>query len=271
VRDAFIRTQDGLTLRVREWRGGRRRLPILCLPGFARTAMDFDDVAAAHGADRQVIALDYPGRGDSERPERTDRYAPEAMLRDVLDACAAFGMHHAVVIGTSFGGILAMAIGAARPTLLRAVVLNDIGPDLPTGGIGRIQGMLGTEHAFPDLPAAESWLRQHLVLDLDDAGWRRAADSTFVLRDGAFRPRWDTRIATLLGGPRRDIWPLFGALAHVPVLAIRGERSDVLGAETLARMRAARPDLRTAEVPRTGHAPTLTEPAAVAALSDFLP
>lgn len=269
-RDIHLHAQDGLRLRARVWDGGAARPPLLCLPGFARTVADFDDVAARHGAGRRVVAVDYAGRGDSERAGQVDRYAPEAMLRDVLDVAAATGLHHVVVIGTSFGGILAMAMGAARPTMLRAVVLNDIGPDLPNGGLGRIQAMLGTEHAFPDLVAAEAWLRANLELDLDDAGWRRAADSTFMQRDGAFRPRWDTRLASLLGGARPDIWPLFNALRHLPTLVLRGERSDVLTADGLARMQASRADLAVSVVPRTGHAPTLTEPASLAALDAFL-
>ena len=48
-------------------------------------------------------------------PRDIARYAPEACVRDVLDVCAALHIHHAVVIGTSFGGLLAMGLAAARP------------------------------------------------------------------------------------------------------------------------------------------------------------
>jgi hypothetical protein len=40
-----------------------------------------------------------------------------------------------------------------------------------------------------------------------------------------------------------DLWPLWGTLARVPILAIRGAHSDILSATTLARMQRAKPDL----------------------------
>ena len=88
--------------------------------------------------------------------------------------------------------------------------------------------------------------------------------------DGRFRPVWDTRIALLLDAPVRDLWPLFGALADVPVLLAWGEVSTVLLPDAVARMRAARPDMKVVQVPGIGHAPTLAEPVVAAALDRFL-
>ena len=88
--------------------------------------------------------------------------------------------------------------------------------------------------------------------------------------DGRYHPCWDTRIATLLDGPARDLWPLFGALAHVPLLLVRGECSNILLPDTVARMQEVRPDMDIVSVPDVGHAPVLTEPAVVAALRAFL-
>jgi pimeloyl-ACP methyl ester carboxylesterase len=47
---------------------------------------------------------------------------------------------------------------------------------------------------------------------------------------------------------------------------VRGANSDLLTAETVARMRERRPDLIAAEVPDRGHVPFLDEPEALAAL-----
>ena len=71
---------------------------------------------------------------------------------------------------------------------------------------------------------------------------------------------WDTRIARLLNGRTPDLWPLFGALAHLPLLLVRGEASDILLPATVARMQAMRPDMVVVTLPGIGHAPTLTEP-----------
>ncbi len=263
---------DGLKLRVVEW-GNGDRLPLLCLPGLVRTSGDFAGVAARHGARRRVVALDYAGRGGSARARSVARYAPEAMLRDVLDVCAAAHVHRAVVLGTSFGGLLAMALGAARPGLLAGVVLNDVGPEIGRKGAGWVRRYVGHDPALPDLGAAAAHLRRVLP-DLSlhsDEDWRGFAQLTYAPGpDGCWHPLWDTRIARTLGGKLPDLWPLFGALAGVPLLLVHGGRSNLLQAETVARMRAARPDMAVATVPNSGHAPTLAEPEAVAAMEAFL-
>ncbi len=266
-----ITAWDGLSVRVTEW-GGGSGMPLLCLPGLVRTAGDFAAVAARHGAGRRVVALDYIGRGASARAS-VARYAPEAMLRDVMDVCAAVHLHRAVVIGTSFGGLLAMALGAARPGLLAGVVLNDVGPEIGTAGTDLVRRFVAEDPALPDLDAAGAHLRRFLP-DLSlhsDAEWREFAALTYAPGpDGRWHPLWDTRIARTLAAKVPDLWPLFGALAQVPLLLVHGGRSTLLLAATVARMRAARPDMAVATVPESGHAPTLAEPEAVAALADFL-
>jgi pimeloyl-ACP methyl ester carboxylesterase len=78
-------------------------------------------------------------------------------------------------------------------------------------------------------------------------------------KDGRFHPVWDTAIARLLRRPPPDVWPLFGALAHVPVLLVHGAVSTILLPETVATMQARRPDMTVVTVPGVGHAPILTE------------
>jgi pimeloyl-ACP methyl ester carboxylesterase len=70
--------------------------------------------------------------------------------------------------------------------------------------------------------------------------------------------------------PHVDLWPFFAALAQKPLLVIRGAKSDLLTAETAARMQKAAPDMKLALVPGVGHAPELNEPEAVAAIDEFL-
>lgn len=264
---------DGLAVHVTEWEGGGG-VPLLCLPGLVRTGGDFAGVAARHGAGRRVVTLDYIGRGASARARSVARYAPEAMLRDVMDVCTAVHLHRAVVIGTSFGGLLAMALGAARPGLLAGVVLNDVGPEIGTAGAGQVRRFVGEDPALPDLAAAGAYLTQALP-DLSlhgEAEWRDFAALTYAPGpDGRWHPLWDTRIARLMAAALPDLWSLFGALAGVPLLLVHGGRSTLLTADTVARMRVARPDMAVAEVPDSGHAPTLAEPEAVAALMAFLP
>jgi pimeloyl-ACP methyl ester carboxylesterase len=268
-----ISAWDGLPLVAREWRKGGRLLPLLCLPGLVRTSEDFETLAAALPDAGRIVSVDYLGRGESGRSRDIQRYAPEACLRDVLDVCAALHVHDAVLIGTSFGGLLAMGIAMARPSLLRAVVLNDVGPEFGRDGTDFVRDFVSLDPALPSLDSCVAWLRERLPpLSLHtEAAWRRMAELTYGRgEDGRYHPRWDTRIARLLERPTPDLWALFGALAHLPLLLVRGEVSNILLPGTVARMQAARPDMVVASLPGVGHAPILTEPPIAAALQTFL-
>src|SRR5690606_9162676 len=72
------------------------------------------------------------------------------------------------------------------------------------------------------------------------------------------------------GSASADMWPAFRALAGRPLLAVRGELSDILSSRTLDRMKLEAPGLESVTIPRTGHAPTLEEPEAREALARLL-
>jgi pimeloyl-ACP methyl ester carboxylesterase len=264
---------DGLTLHMREWFGGDTLPPVLCLPGIVRTGADFEFLAQAICTGRRVIAMDYPGRGDSGRAADINRYAPEACLRDVMDACAALHIHHAFLIGTSFGGLLTMGLAAARPGLVRAAILNDIGPDIASEGADFVRDFVGSDPALESLEACIALLRAGLPpMSLDgDLAWRRMAELTYRPgEDGRWHPLWDVRIARLLNSPLPDLWSLFRALAHVPVLLVRGGVSNILLLGTVSRMLAVHPAMQVVTVADIGHAPTLLEPPALSVIHQFL-
>jgi pimeloyl-ACP methyl ester carboxylesterase len=271
--DLTVWAWDGLGLRVRLWDGGNRLTPVLCLPGLVRTAQDFDVVVPLFGDGRRVVSMDYAGRGGSGRSSDISRYGPEACIRDVLDVCAAMHLHRCTIIGTSFGGLLAMALATARPAMIQGVVLNDVGPDIGTGGVDFVRDFVGHDPALESLDACATFLRDRLPpLSIDtDAGWRTMAALTYAPgADGRYHPVWDVRIARLLKANAPALWPLFGALSHVPVLLAWGTESTLLLAETVAKMRERRPDLTVVEVPGVGHAPILTEDAVREVLSRFV-
>jgi pimeloyl-ACP methyl ester carboxylesterase len=178
-----------------------------------------------------------------------------------------------IAIGTSFGGLLSMGLASVRPSLFRGVVLNDVGPDLGSNGTEFVRQFIGNDIAFLDIDAAVAHLRATLPpLSLDgDAAWRAMAALTYAPDgDGFLRPVWDTRIARLINGKTPDLWALFGGLANLPLLLVRGEVSDILLPATVARIQAMRPDMMVASLPGIGHAPTLAEPEILTALRLFL-
>ena len=270
--------RDGLVLAALDWAGppgGEGRTPLLCLPGIARTALDFTGVALRHRHHRRVVALDYAGHGESGRAADPARYRTEVTLRDLLDTMAALHLHRVALLGTSFGGMLGMALGVLRPGCLAGLALNDTGPRLEPGGLELVREFIGRDPAFGSIEEAIAFLRRTLPsLGIPEPGWRAVAETTYARgMDGRWHPRWDTRIVQGMAPPAAEpaeSWPLFRALETVPLLLFWGQESTLLSAATVARMRAARPDMVVVSLPGIGHAPTLMEPASLLALDRFL-
>jgi pimeloyl-ACP methyl ester carboxylesterase len=279
----FITAQDGLRLHVCAY-GPRTadRLPVVCLPGLARTAGDFHTLAASLAEDagrpRYVIALDYRGRGRSDYDRNPANYNLEVELSDVLAILTALEIGPAVFIGTSRGGILTMLLGVVRPSAISGVILNDIGPVIETRGLARIKtyvGKLAQPKSFED--GAEI-LRQLFGVQfpkLSAEDWLAFARRSFQERNGSLEPTYDVNLAKSLEGldltrPLPPLWPQFDALPRVPILVIRGANSDLLSAETVAAMRMHRPDLQSLEVPDQGHAPLLEQAEIIASIGAFI-
>ncbi|MFC7734334.1 alpha/beta fold hydrolase [Roseomonas sp. GCM10028921] len=270
-----IAARDGLALHALEWAGDEARTPLLLLPGICRTAWDYALLAERHAGKRRVVALDYMGHGDSARAPDIARYRPERAAGDVLDACAALHLPRAVVVGTSFGGIMAMVLSVLRPRLLRAAVLNDIGPRIDPRGLALVGGFAGHDPGFPGLDEAVAYLRTVMPrLPLpDEEAWRRFAALTYKPgTDGLLHPRWDTRIQRAMetGGGAPDLGPAFRGLRPIPAMLVWGEESEFLAAETVRAMVREKPDLELVTLPGAGHAPTLEEPGVAAPLDRFL-
>src|SRR5713101_8415650 len=147
-KSSFVTAQDGLRLHVQEW-GARTAsaLPVVCLPGLARSVADFEPLAAALADDsklpRRVVALDSRGRGKSQYDRNPANYNLKVELTDLLAVLTALEIHQAVFLGTSRGGILTMLLAAARPTAIAGCVLNDIGPVIEPKGLMRIKSYVG--------------------------------------------------------------------------------------------------------------------------------
>jgi len=268
--------QDGLSLYYRSYGDPlARATPVLCLPGLARNAKDFHRLAARLGADRWVVCPDYRGRGRSDYDPDSDNYQPASYLGDIRHLLAAVGMHHAVVVGTSMGGLLACAMGAAMPGVLAGVVLNDIGPDIAEGGLDRIVTYVGTDNPQPDWDSAvRAFKALFPTLSLrTEEDWRYATEATWVEGDdGMLHYDWDIHIVEPLvkKRPLPDLWALFQSLRKLPVLAIRGGASDVLLPETFERMAAEHPGLDQVTIEGVGHVPSLVEPEAAEAIDRLL-
>jgi pimeloyl-ACP methyl ester carboxylesterase len=265
----FVTAQDGLRLHVRAY-GARASaaLPVICLPGLARTAADFESLAATLSSNRQVLAVDYRGRGKSDYDRNPANYNLQVELADLLAVLTAFGIARALFIGTSRGGILTMLLAVARPTAIAGSVLNDIGPVIELSGLMRIKGYVGKLSQPASFREAAEALQQRFGSHFPkwgDADWLAFARRTFKETNGHIVPDYDVRLATTLDAitperPLPPLWKEFDALARVPVMVVRGTNSDILSAATVEAMRARRRSLDVVEVADEGHPPRLIDP-----------
>lgn len=277
-REVYYASADGLRLYARVYEAAEIESPaVLCLPGLTRNSRDFE-VLAPHLARRyRVLCPDLRGRGRSERDPSCQHYQPVTYLADILALLKTLSVPRVAIIGTSLGGLLAMMLGASQRDIVAGVVLNDMGPEIDPAGLERIRGYAG------QLPPVRTWAEAVMQLQsvhsqawpgLDDAAWLRLARRSYRENaSGAPVLDCDPGVGDALrSAPAQpaDLWPLWAALGPVPVLAIRGELSDIVSPATFERMQREKPDLVQQTVARRGHVPLLDEPDCLPAIDAFL-
>lgn len=261
---------DGLRLAGRKYGWQHRdRLAVVCLAGLTRNSADFHELAVylstAVKTPRRVLTLDYRGRGASEFDKNWENYNVLTEADDVIQGMTAAGVAHAAIIGTSRGGLIAMVLSALRPGVMKAVVLNDIGPEVEASALLRIKNYVQRSRDPNDWQDAAAMLREAAAAQFpkwDDAKWDEQARLIFAEKDGRIIRRYDpdlgrTMQAIDLDRPMPSLWPQFAGLKNIPLLVIRGKNSDLLSAETAKKMQAMHPDMRLVEIADQGHVPDL--------------
>jgi len=275
--DCYFTVRDGLRLHYRDYRGSSDKPPLLCLPGLTRNARDFADFAERYSPRFRVIALDFRGRATSDYDPVPARYNPLTYAGDVIELLDHLGIDQAIFVGTSLGGLVTMVVAATAPQRIAAAIINDVGPDVDPAGVNRILTYVGKDVRFSSWDEAADTIAANYGSKFDrftHSDWVAMAKRNCREENGEIRFDYDMAIAepfrTAGPVPQVDLWPLFAALGHKPLLVVRGEKSDLLTAETAAKMRAIAPAMKLAVVAGVGHAPELSEPEAVAAIDEFL-
>ena len=275
--DCYFTVRDGLRLHYRDYRSSSDKPPLLCLPGLTRNARDFADFAERYSPRFRVIALDFRGRATSDYDPVPARYNPLAYTGDVIELLDHLGIDQAIFVGTSLGGLVTMVLAATAPQRIAAAIINDVGPDVDPAGINRILTYVGKDVRFSSWDEAADTIAANYGSKFDrftHADWVAMAKRNCREENGEIRFDYDMAIAEPFRSagpaPQVDLWPLFAALGYKPLLVVRGEKSDLLTAETAAKMQAVAPGMKLAVVSGVGHAPELSEPEAVAAIDEFL-
>jgi pimeloyl-ACP methyl ester carboxylesterase len=268
--DFFYTASDGLQLHARLYGEAHPDLwPVVCLPGLTRNCRDFHELALYLSTrakiPRRVVAFDYRGRGQSAYDPDIKNYNVITEAGDVLAGLDALGIPAASFIGTSRGGLIIHILGAMRPAMLKAIVLNDIGPVIEATGLAHIAAYLDrspTLKAFADAVQSQRATHGADFPALTDADWERMVRALYREAGDGWLPDFDPALVKTLAdidfsAPLPTLWPQFDALAAVPMLTLRGSNSGLLSEQTVEEMRKRHPEMQTIFVEGQGHAPFL--------------
>ena len=266
-------TSDGIDLYYTDEGEG---LPLLCLAGLSRDHRDFDFVAP-HLDRVRLIRMDYRGRGQSAHADPATYTIPREG-QDALELLDHLEIDTAAVLGTSRGGLIAMALAATAKERLSGVALNDVGPVIGAKGLKAIDGYLGRDPVWSSLDEAAAKRPKVMegagFFNVPASRWREEVERLFVETPEGLDLPYDRRLrdAVLANGaqPAPDLWPLFDGLAGLPLCTIRGANSDLLETDTFEEMKRRRPDMVATEVPDRGHIPFLDEAESLDALGRWL-
>jgi pimeloyl-ACP methyl ester carboxylesterase len=165
---------------------------------------------------REVVLYDLRGHGMSERPAAG--YSVASLVADLAAILDALGITHPVALaGNSFGGLVALAFTAAHPERVERLALIDA-HDGTGGWAAQMAGTLTLRGDARDAKIGETfqaWLGRH-----SERKRNRLARAAEALVEGT------SLIADLQASPAMTIDQL--AAIRCPVLAVYGERSDVL-------------------------------------------
>lgn len=277
--DGYWNSSDGLKLHYRDYPGPATRPPILCVPGLTRNARDFAAVAERLSPDWRVLCIELRGRGESQHAKDAMSYMPITYVADIEALIAELGLSRFVMFGTSLGGLVTMLLSMNGRGRIAGAMINDIGPVMEEGGLERIRGYVGRSQNWPTwMHAARhfSESQREVFPDWTLDQWLAFAKRLCRLNSkGRIVLDYDMRIAEPFKAPAQgpagfDLWQAFAGLGGIPSLVVRGERSDLLTEATVAEMLRRNSAMEAVTIPGVGHAPTLEEPEAVAAIDRLL-
>ncbi|OLP55983.1 hypothetical protein BJF92_02440 [Rhizobium rhizosphaerae] len=277
----FVTRPEGIRLHLRDYAGPHDAAPVIvCLAGLTRNSRDFHLFALQARAQARIIAIDSRGRGQSDPDPDPSRYTIETETDDVLAVLTALAIGRAAFIGTSRGGLILHRLVALRPELLSAVVLNDIGPEIPAPALCALIAGLTARSGETSYEAAADALRlaqADAFPALDAQDWQAMAQAIYRpdAATGGVVPDYDPALLTGFGGLTPDmvlpdLWQAFALFAPLPLMVVRGEHSAILPATVLEAMTQRHPRLRSLVAPGQGHAPLLDRAEIAAPILDFV-
>ena len=238
-----------------EW-GAPDAPPIVLLHGGHQSAHSWDLVSLHLARRYRVLALDQRGHGDTEGA-RDVTYSNHEMSLDAEAFIGALGLEQPILMGHSMGGRNAMLLTKRDQTLLRALVIVDVGPEVSDRGRQVIAGFVRDNEEFDDLDHFVRNVQQYDPYRSREHIERTVKYNMLQRADGKFVSKCDSnprRLGLVRGsGPLENITLDDARAFRLPVLAVRGANSAILTADAAERLRDALPQGMLVTVQDCGH------------------
>jgi pimeloyl-ACP methyl ester carboxylesterase len=230
------------------------KTPVLIVHGLSYFSYDWIEPASRIASDREVVAMDLRGFGDSTWSAERN-YKLETLVADAVCLLDALGWKRVVMMGHSFGGRVALATAGWHKDRVAGLICVDFAPDLAAAGRRHTAERIGGQpDVFDSVDAALAYHDHHNVPQDSPVRARYQAflkqtDAGYVLRrDLAFRDNFKRALETGQSAPvPAFLWPMLSEL-QVPALVIRASGSDMFAAETLDKVRSISPQVTGIEL-----------------------
>ncbi len=233
---------------------------VVLVHGGAQNAHTWDTVALAVGC--PLVAVDLAGHGHSDWRDDHD-YRPAHLSADLAAAIEALAPDASLVVGMSLGGLTSLALAAARPELVRRLMLIDITPGVNADKSHAIHEFVSGPERFAGFDEILDRTIRYNPGRRESSLRRGVIHNSHQLPDGSWTWRWDPvrrvgpsepagpasadRLADLGG-----LWDALGSL-EMPLTLVRGAQSPVVDDADVAELRRRRPDAEVIVVEGAGH------------------
>jgi pimeloyl-ACP methyl ester carboxylesterase len=257
-----------------EWGDAANPRVVMCVHGVGRNGRDFDVLGEALAPTHRLLAIDMPGRGESDWLADPNDYVFTTYLTTLVALIARSGAETVDWVGTSMGGLLGMVVAAQPKCPVGRLVVNDVGPAIEPAALDRIRGYFGLDPSFATYAEIEQYIRTVSAPfgSLTDAQWEHVTRSNVRQRaDGRWRLAYDPGIAVPFRASAAppDLWSVWDAI-RCPTLVLRGAQSDLLSAATADAMSKRGPMPKVLEIEDVGHAPMLLSAGQIDPVARFL-
>lgn len=248
---------------------------LVFLHGLMGSLANWRRITPAFQADFHILTFDQRGHGRSFHP--VEGYHPRDFALDLKLILDELNWNQVVLVGHSMGGRNALEFASRFAQRVKALVIEDIGPEAASDNIGGIEKLVDlVDTPFPSREAAKRFFDEVYPQRIAFNPQPQVVSQFFFTNierqeDGSYDWRFakEPIFAALHEARNEDRWELYKALS-MPILVVRGEKSKDLPRETFNKMLEVQPRAEGVEIQGAGHWVHFDQPDAfIQALKEF--